>query len=252
MISDGVVIAAFFSSVIFASVHLFSNRFYGYSEKHKDKMLSLFGGIAVAYVFLDLLPRLESTRIHLENVFGQIPVFLSYLAIPGLAFLGFMVFFVLEHFAIKTRNGKKTDRRSSIYSFGSHFISIALLNLVIGFILRFEAESGFTPLVLYTVALSLHFIILDNTMERHYKRLYVRFGRFLAGLMPIVGWGLSVIFPENPSEGYLLLALVLGVILFNAIKDEVPKGGGKESRLFVVGALLYSGILIAAAWLGSG
>jgi hypothetical protein len=46
------------------------------------------------------------------------------------------------------------------------------------------------------------------------------------------------------------IPLKVGVILFNAIKDEVPKGGGKESKLFVTGALLYSAILLSAAWLG--
>jgi hypothetical protein len=74
--------------------------------------------------------------------------------------------------------------------------------------------------------------------------------RVFASLMPVIGWGISVFFPENSSEGYLLLSIILGVILFIAIKDEVPKGGGKESKLFVTGALLYSAILLSAAWLG--
>jgi hypothetical protein len=160
-----------------------------------------------------------------------------------------MAFFILEHYAISVKRKSKDERdRASRYSFAIHFASIAFLNLIIGYILRFEAESGILPLLLYTAALSLHFVILDNTMQSHYKSLYVHMGRFLASLMPIIGWGISVFFPENPSEGYLLLALVLGVILFNSIKDEVPKGGGKDSKLFVIGAVMYAVILIAAAW----
>jgi hypothetical protein len=91
---------------------------------------------------------------------------------------------------------------------------------------------------------------LDDTMEQHYKRLYIRFGRYLAGILPLVGWGISVFFPENPSEGYLLLGVILGVILFNAVKDEVPKSEGKNYSLFVAGALIYSALLIVGAWLG--
>ncbi len=252
---DVLVLVAFFSSLVFALVHLFSNRIYRYSERHRSKMLSLFGGITVAYVFLDLLPRLETTRVHLERLFGAIPAFLNTLAIPGFAFAGFLVFFILEHFALKTyraehsKNGK--PGRSTIYAFAIHFVTIVFLSLVIGYILRFEAQTGAFQLLLYTAALSLHFVILDHTMESHYKRLYVRFGRYFASLMPIIGWGLSVFFPESHSVGYLLLAVILGVILFNSIKDTVPKGGGKDPVLFVAGALLYSALLLTAAWLGS-
>ncbi len=59
----------------------------------------------------------------------------------------------------------------------------------------------------------------------------------------------AAFFPENPSEGYLLLGVILGVILFNAVKDEVPKSEGKDFSLFVAGALIYSTLLIVAAGL---
>jgi len=67
--------------------------------------------------------------------------------------------------------------------------------------------------------------------------------------MPLIGWGISLFFPENPSEGYVLLALVSGIVLFNAIKNEVPKGGGKNSGIFIAGALFYSVLLLIIAWL---
>jgi zinc transporter ZupT len=259
MINGVVVLAAFFSAATFALIHLLSNRIYRYSERHRSKMLSFFGGISAAYVFLDLLPRLETTRVHLRTVFGEIPAFLDILAVPGLAFLGFMAFFVLEHFAVYTRRSKhakvggEIERVSaSKHAFAIHFVSIAFLNLIIGYILRFEAEAGALPLLFYTAALSLHFIILDDTMEQHYKQVYVRFGRYFASMLPLVGWGISVFFPENPSEGYLLLGVILGVILFNAVKDAVPKSGGKNSSLFVSGALIYSVLLLVAAWLSGG
>jgi hypothetical protein len=219
-------------------------------------MLSFFGGISAAYVFLDLLPRLETTRIHLRTVFGEVPAFLDVLAVPGLAFIGFMIFFILEHFAVYSRKGKHAEVggefeavSASNYSFAINIGVIAFLNIVIGYILRFEAESGLLSLIFYTAALSLHLVILDDTIEEHYKPLYLRFGRYFASLMPIAGWGLSLFFSENPSEGYLLLGLILGVVLFNSIKDAVPKGAGKDFRLFVLGALLYSILLIVAAWL---
>lgn len=256
MLIDSAVLFALFSAITFSLIHLFSNRIYHYSEKHRIKILSFFGGITTAYVFLDLLPRLEITRVHLRILFGEIPDFLDFLAVPGLAFIGFMGFFILEHFAVNSQKcrGEKIGEGfelvcASKYPFIIHFVSIAFLNLIIGYVLRFEAEAGILSLIFYTSALSLHFAIMDDTMEQHYKKLYLRFGRFFAGILPLIGWGISVFFPENPSEGYLLLGLILGVILFNAVKDAFPKGEGENPGLFISGALLYSFLLLLGAWL---
>ncbi len=256
MADVSVVLFAFFSALILTLAHLFSNRIYRYSQHHRNRAFSFFGGITIAYVFLDLLPRLESSRVHLERIFGDVPSFLDTLAVPGLALAGFLAFFSLEHLAVRSRHTerKRTGKdfnvsRASLATFRVHFLVLAFFNVIIGYVLRFEVEVGIFPLLLYTLALSLHFIILDNTMEDHYKNLYLKYGRYIASLMPLIGWALSLAFPENISEGYLLLALISGIILFNAIKDEVPKGGGKNSTIFIAGAVAYSVLLLIAAWL---
>jgi len=250
-----VVLLAFFSALILMSAHLFSNRIYRYSKHHRNRIISFAGGIAVAYVFLDLLPRLEAAHIHLEKIFGDLPAFLDSTAVPALALLGFLIFFGLEHLAVSSRHtqNEKTGKgfssvSASTRTFVVHFINLAFFNLIIGYILRFEAEIGILPLLLYTSALSLHFIILDNNMEEHYKKLYFKYGRYAASLMPIIGWGISMLFPENPSEAYVLLALVSGIVLFSSISNEVPKGGGKNWGIFIAGALFYSVLLLIVAW----
>jgi len=256
MVDLSVGFLAFGSALVLMLAHLFSYRIYRYSSHHRNRVFSFFGGITIAYVFLDLLPRLESAKIHFETVFGDLPQFMDSLAVPGLALLGFLIFFSLEHLAVGSRHSerKKSGQeygvsQASLAAFRIHFVVLAFFNIIIGYILRFEVETGIFALVLYTFALSLHFIILDNTMEDHYKKLYLKFGRYVASVMPLIGWGLSMIFPENLAEAYLLLALISGILLFNAIKDEVPRGGGQNSVIFVAGALFYSVLLFIAAWL---
>lgn len=256
MADGNVVLSAFFSTLVLVSAHLFSYRIYRYSKRHRSRVFSFFGGTTIAYVFLDLLPRLESTHIHLERIFGDLPSFLDTLAVPSLALLGFLVFFALEHLAVGSRHAerRKTGKEFSVSSaslatFRVHLLVLAFFNIVIGYILRFEVEAGIFHLLLYTFALSFHFIIVDNTMADHYKNLYFRYGRYTASLMPLIGWAISIVFPENMSEGYMLLALISGIILFNAIKDEVPKGGGKNPTIFTAGALSYSVLLLIVAWL---
>lgn len=258
MANVSAVLLALLSALVLMTTHLFSHRIYRFSANHKNRMISFFGGIAVAYVFLELLPRLEATHIHLETVFGDLPAFLDTIAVPSLALIGFLIFFGLEHLAIRSRRSEREKMQgdydstiASVPTFIAHLAVLVFFNLVIGYVLRFEVEIGVLPLLLYTSALSLHFIILDNTMESHYKRLYLKYGRYAASFMPLIGWGLSVFFPESPSVGYLLLAFLYGVILFNAIKDEVPKEGGKSSGLFIAGALFYAILLFLIAWLSN-
>jgi len=172
MADYSVVLLAFFSALTLMSAHLFSNRIYRYSKHHRNRIISFFGGITIAYVFLELLPRLGATHVHLERIFGDLPAFLDNIAVPDLALIGFLIFFGLEHLAISSRQTKNKKTGNSFSSvpdstltFFVHFVNIAFFNLVIGYVLRFEVEIGILSLLLYTSALSLHFIILDNTME---------------------------------------------------------------------------------------
>ena len=55
-----------------------------------------------------MLLRLETARLYLRTVFGEILAFLDVLAVPRLAFFGYLAFFVLEHFAVYSRGDKQT------------------------------------------------------------------------------------------------------------------------------------------------
>jgi hypothetical protein len=229
-------------------VHILMPKIFSRLEKHKGKVFSLFGGIIAAYVFLDLLPKLEQTRTHFENLFGGMPHFVYLIIAPVLAFIGFVTFFSLEHLA-ERRSSEQAKDKSDKPAFAVHLGNIIFLNIVIGYLLRFETELGIIALIPYTAILSLHFITLDKSMEEHYGQLYVKIGRYIAGAAPLIGWGLSGLFPEKPSEGYLLLALVVGVVLFNSIKNEMHKGGKSNTKEFLLGTLFSSILLLIVIWL---
>ena len=147
MVNDSVVLFAFSSALTLMSAHLFANRIYRYSEHHRNRMISFFGGITIAYVFLDLLPQLEATHVHIERIFGDLPAFLDNLLVPSLSLVGFLIFFGLEHLAIRTRHTKNKKTGNGFSSipvsnviFVVHFISLAFFNLVIGYVLRLKPQ----------------------------------------------------------------------------------------------------------------
>ena len=69
-----VIIPALIVSLVFVFVHLSSHRIYGFSKRYKKRILSFSGGVASAYVFLDLLPLIENADPHLRAILGSSPL----------------------------------------------------------------------------------------------------------------------------------------------------------------------------------
>jgi len=102
---------------------------------------------------------------------------------------------------------------------------------------------------LYTFAVALHLVISNDSMIEHYKHLQIKIGRYVAAVIPLVGWGLSWLFPERLAEAYVLLALISGVILYNAIRNEVPSAQRRQSiKIFLAGAVFYTVVLLIHAF----
>jgi len=249
---DEFAIFALIPALYFMLIHFLSPKLYQEFKHHKNKIFSLFGGISAAYVFVDLLPKLEQAQNHIRALFQGLPNFVYSVAAPSMAFFGFMLFFGIEHLAISSQEKTKINSDSAINSrktFAVHLANILFINLIVGYLLRFEAELGIFALGLYAIILSLHFITLDDSMEDHYNRDYTHFGRYLAGLAPLIGWILSIFFPENQSEGYIILAVVTGAVLFNSIKNEIPSTADSNVKIFFVSASVTAITLFVIAWL---
>ena len=173
-----IIISALIVSLVFAGIHLGSHKIYGFSEHYKKRILSFSGGIASAYVFLDLLPLIQRADPHLHAVLGNSPFIAIFLekAIFGVAFIGFLVFFILEYTAIKSRyyNAQRAAKslektNASRNVFYVHLALTALVSLIICYSLRFEILTTGIGVTIYTIALSLHFLfqmdVWKNTMD---------------------------------------------------------------------------------------
>ncbi len=253
-----IIILALVISLIFVGIHLGSHKIYGFSKRYKKNILSFSGGIAAAFVFLDLLPLIQNADPHLQVIFSNSPLTLIFLekAVFAVAFMGFLLFFILDYLALRSRHqeaGKTIKTVEGTYAsknvFYVHLSLFALISLIICYSLRFEILTTGLGVIIYAVALSLHFFVSDRSMEEHYGQFYVNYGRYLLAIMPIIGWSLSILFPEKESEAYVLLAFMAGAVLFNVIKDEIPRLGTGKPLFFFVGAVLYSGLILVLPWI---
>ena len=214
---------------------------------HQRKLLSFGAGVSIAYVFVYLLPELETARAVLARTGADralpFPALRVYLA----ALCGFMLFYGLEHLVQWTgvrpgpeaAVGEKGRTGRAIRTGG--FLAYVWLA---GYLAVRSLEERPTPLVLYTVALGLHFLSLDFLLGREYGPWYRRSARYAFAIAPVAGWlaGLFVGFSQLFTAA--LLGFVSGGIIMNTIVSELPKE--KEGRLlfFLLGGAIYTVLLI--------
>lgn len=249
------ILGTSFIAFVFIGVHLASYKLYGFSERYKGKVLSLSGGIAISFVFLELLPVLPHAGSHLKDILSKNASLKGFLeeAAFGIAFIGFIIFFLIEYSAVKFQERKTDEARESVEHmksvFYAHLSLTAILTMIVTYLVRFELEKSILKVVLYTVAVSFHFFVVDRSLEEFYHALYVPFGRYILATAAFLGWIWSVLFPEHEPIAYILFAFISGAILFNSIKDEVPTAGKGDPWYFFTGALSYSGLLLSLRWL---
>jgi hypothetical protein len=227
-------------------VNLFTKRLRLTTKTRKAAALSFFGGVAAAYVFLDLLPSLRQEGTLLRNVTGGEQLISIYEdAIFLIVFGGFLIFFIIEHIAVGSRRKQQLSTKQNYQEtigskrvFAVHLANFCFLNAILSFVLLFEYSGHPITGLLFTFAVTLHLIISNDSMIEHYKQLHLKLGRYIAATIPFVGWILSALFPERLAEAYVLLAFISGVILYHSIKNEVPSAGQKPNlKLFIIGAM---------------
>lgn len=256
----GAVIAAGVAAAVLAAVHLFAPHLRSLPGVPERALGSFAGGLAVAYVFLHLLPEVaegnERVAEALEDVVTSTPM--SELAIFAVALTGFTLMYGLERRA--EHAGSPRSRVSTGDSSGEssaddpppgvfylHLASFTLYNGVIAYTLPLHFRTGVLFAILFTVAIGLHILLTDRGMSEHYPGRFAAGGRYVLAAALIVGWAASALFaPTSTLVVSLLTALVGGAVLLNVFKEELPGAGSRSSfAWFLAGLVLYA-VLLAA------
>ncbi|WP_116051130.1 hypothetical protein [Amycolatopsis palatopharyngis] len=205
---------------------------------------SFAGGLAVAYVFLHLLPEIaagnEAIGELLEDTVVPTPLF--DLAIFAVALTGFVVFYGLERLAKHTRGRGAAEQGAWMYRL--HLASFLGYNVLITYTMALRVRTGVAFAVLFAVAMGLHFVLNDRSLRTHYPRRFTAGGRYsLAGAL-LLGWALSAILaPTSTVLVSVLTALLGGAILLNVIKEEVPSERSSSFGWFLTGLGSYAVLL---------
>jgi hypothetical protein len=199
------------------------------------RFLSIGGGIAIAYIFIDLLPKLSASNEIVQHFFaGFFPYFERHVYVMALS--GFLLFFLVD------RSASSVWKRTSYWlSLGSY----AIFNFLIGYAVSYQDDPSIQPLALFTFAMALHYFTNDYSLMRSHHDAYQRYDRFILMLCLIMGWFTGNLLTISDAAVALINAFIAGGVIMNVVRHELPAENPNNTGAFLLGAVAYTVVLLS-------
>jgi hypothetical protein len=215
----------------------------------RRSLLSAAAGIAVGYVFIDLLPEMarlqESFTAAAEGLGHPFPQYRVYSS----AMIGFVFFFVLENMVVGARraSGGEAGAGAENSVYWTHLMGFTAYAGLMSYLLWAEEELDLAGLALYALAMFLHFWTVDHSLREEHGARYDRSGRWVlvSGLLAGALVGVGGFTSETLVPTFM--GFIAGGVVINSLKDELPGRGEGRAMPFVLGAFGYSLLLLILA-----
>jgi len=222
--------------------------------------LSLLSGIAASYVFLVLIPDLETYKILLNST-TTIDTDIDSKFYAILMLFGFTFFYSLESW-VKHHRSRKTAAADtstlndysvtvtqllpceSVKIFMVHILAYSIYDFVITFLLPNKLKTfGEADMWFYYFAMQAHFVLDDMNLHEHFGKRYDNYGRIPLLCAVVAGFTTSYLIETVPAITAGIAAFIAGGTIVNILKEELPAESRASVPLFLVGMITY-GLLI--------
>ena len=238
----------FAAALVLAAVYALGRRLRAVEVPHRRRWVSAASGVSVAYVFVDLLPELAARQQAFVKAAG-VDLLFAEQRIYVVALAGFVVLYGLEHMVLASRGRRPASAEGEpgdpVYRL--HVAGFAVYSALIGDLLVERAASGRLALFLYSLAMALHFLVVDHSLRHEHGATYDRRGRWVLAASVLAGWlvGMAVRVPEALLAR--VFAFVAGGVVITSATAELP--GERQGRFapFALGAAVYAILLLVGA-----
>ena len=223
-------------AVLFAAIFAFAGRVKlpPALARREREAISFFAGISLAYVFVRLLPEIETAKAVLKLP-GHLPLppgpYLVSLAALG----GCVLFFAVGLLGQSDPLHRRDRTRLAVFAFYVALVSYSRIALI---------EHGELPTLLFAVAMGAHFIALDHALARDLGPAYRRGGRYVLAGASLLGWAVGASEAVRPPAMLLLFGFVAGAVIANTLIEELPDASEARLGPFLAGSLFYALILL--------
>ncbi len=259
------VLGALLITVVLVGLHLAAPAIRRLPLVPEAATASFAGGLAVAYVFLHLLPEIAEGNQAIGEALADVlrPTPLFDLGIFLVALAGFTAFFGLERLADRRSTSRVTGAGTAAAAASStagdavgrhqpppagvywlHLGAFVVYNALITYTMPLRLRTGVQFALLFTLAMGLHFVLTDRGLEERYGDRFGGSGRLTLSAALLAGWGAAALLaPTSTLVVALLTALLAGSILLNVFKEEIPSGRRTSFPWFLAGLILYAALL---------
>jgi hypothetical protein len=242
------IVKPILATIILALAYAFGSRLRVMVSIHPRRWLSFGAGVAVSYVFIQLLPELAGYQERFLAATTQQALLFAERRVFFAALVGFVLYYGLENIVAWSRASRaaRGQEGHAAPAYRLHVAGFAFYSALIGYVLVREPKPEPLVLAFYTIAMCLHFLGIDQSLYREYAAMYEKHGKWTLAAATAVGClvGLLAKIPER----YLatMMGFIAGGVVVNSMVMELPKE--KEGRFwaFCAGAFLYSLLLMLA------
>ncbi|MFA6916613.1 MAG: hypothetical protein WC222_09465 [Parachlamydiales bacterium] len=231
---------AFLCICVFALVHLSADKTRQFSFLSHSRLLSTGSGVAIAYVFIDLLPKLSESDVLIKK---SIEPFFPYIEhhVYIMALLGFLLFFTVDR-------SKTLIKNQSAY-FWLSLSSYSLFNFLVGYAVVDKNNPEVQPLLLFSIALALHYFMNDYSLTEAHGNAYRHVGRWILIVSLFLGWLTGIYFVLSETAVALISAFIGGGVIMNVTRHELPEENPNSLGAFLAAAAVYTIILLSTSTL---
>jgi hypothetical protein len=239
-------VETFIATLIFVGVFLFGDKLYVFTQRYHRRILSFSAGVAIAYIFVHILPDLRTasdvfTR-ETQQLYLPFSTYLVYLA----AMFSFMLFYGLEYMSAQAHQTEYAKKKNlNRHFFILHFAVFAIYVWLACYLLVRGLEVERTaPITLYALAMGLHLLSVENELRGKQPALYKRLGKKLLIIAAFAGWftGVFVEFPKSFTT--ILLGFLSGGVIMNCVLAELPREKRGSFWFFFSGGIFYAVLLL--------
>ncbi len=231
---------------VVAAIHILVSHLRSAKDSSRNVLLSLASGVALAYVFTYILPKLAAKHEVLAG--ADDPGLLGFLEHHAylVALAGFLAFYALD---IVAKRVKSSHASGGVAGFGAHSVFelqvavFAAYSILIGYLLVQVGE----PLSLWLMVLALctHFLAADAALRRQNPPEYDHVTRWVFVVCTLSGWVLAKFYDASDAVEAVWFAFLAGSITIIVIKDEVPTEQHARFWPFLAGVVGYTGLILA-------
>lgn len=218
-----------------AMVHLIAAQTRKLHTVSHGRFLSAGGGVAIAYVFVDLLPKLsESDPIVSKALAGLFPYFERHVYV--IALTGFLLFFTVD----RTQSLLKGN-----ISFWLSLASYSLFNFLVGYAVADKNNPETQPLLLFTFAMGLHYFTNDFSLNKAHGQIYGHIGKWILIAALFLGGLVGIMTTLSVAAVAMVSAFIGGGVIMNVTRHELPDDNPHSLGAFLIAAAVYTMLLLA-------